>query len=176
MDFPHGGAPATRPDRRKLTVVLAVEVNVIDHQLTYNFYLPSLKGFDAGEGPLRVTSVRSHFGDDAAFFQFAEIKITGLGMAGPGAGGKSGIEANPEVIVKGAGSRKLAVAGLTNGWESGRALAGVFREIEVADDCVDVTLAKSGKLFCEFRVIGAVQRFRELGFELREGGGRQILS
>ena len=51
-----------------MAVVIFVEVNVIHHQLTYNLDLLSLKGIDAAKRPLGVTSVRSHFGDDALFF------------------------------------------------------------------------------------------------------------
>jgi len=43
-------------------------VKVIDHQLTYDLDLLSLKGIDPVEGPLCVTSVRGHFGDDTLFF------------------------------------------------------------------------------------------------------------
>jgi hypothetical protein len=49
VNFPHGGAPATSRGPREVTVVIFVEVNVINHQLTYNLDLLSLKGIDAVE-------------------------------------------------------------------------------------------------------------------------------
>src|SRR5260370_23208259 len=70
VNFPHGGAPATGQGCGKVTVVLVVEVKVIDHQLTYDLDLLSLKGIDPVEGPLCVTSVRGHFGGDTLFFSF----------------------------------------------------------------------------------------------------------
>ena len=53
--------------------------------------------------------------------------------------GKCGIEAQTNVIVGGIGDRDLAVGGLRNTPLTGRALAGVFDEIEVSDDGVTAT-------------------------------------
>jgi len=51
-----------------VAIVFLVEVSVINYQLTYYLDLLSLKGIDTVEGPLWVTSVWSHFGDDTVLF------------------------------------------------------------------------------------------------------------
>lgn len=145
-----------------MAVILLVEVNVINHQLTHDLDLLSLKSIDSVEGPLCVTSIRGHFGDNTAFFQCSERGITRLWMSGPSVRGKGWVETEAEVIVESVGGRELAVTGFAVGWGRGCTLARVFREIEVGDDGVDVALSDVGESVCEGGMIGASKRFWEL--------------
>jgi hypothetical protein len=92
----------------------------------------------------------------------------------PGARGKGRIEAEPEVIVKSAGIRKLTITGLAVGRLSGRGFARVLREVEVRDDGVDVTFAEIGETVCECGVISGSEFLREMGFQPCEVGGSEI--
>src|ERR1700730_12120487 len=97
-------------------------------------------------------------------------------MGGAGFRGKSRIEAETEMVIKGIVIGKLAVSGFAVGRDSGCFLARVFREIEGSDDYVDIALAEIGELLYEFRVIGASERGRELGFEFREISACEIFA
>src|SRR5882762_7733825 len=154
MDFPNGGAPARGSRAWEATVIFDVQMGVIDHELPDNFDLTALQGIYARKGPLGITGMRGHLGNDAGFVHGLRLALNGLRLFLKNCFCQVGGKTEADMKVVAVRKLKFAIGGFPGGGMPARAFAGIFNKIKISENGDDVAFAKIGKSRGRLGVIG----------------------